>query len=535
MYIAYSIKKGNEYATLTSSVRNGEKVVKGESINLGRVLDKKRGIFRSRERGVFTYDLETGQYGPAPAGFIEPAKRRKGKYIKDGRKERSLPVLQFGDIFFYDRFVRKIGIMGAVDAIGYANKDTLHALLCYYVTSSEPNCRAEFWYGISYAKVLYPMAAMASQRISDALAEIGLEENRRLFYHKYIEFVTGCRMDGTKDSFGMIPDGVDGDGIMIDSAGLPNCVRIPVTAVSNRNGIISNEVRIIYVVHQRTGLPLFMRYVPGNVIDASTVKRTLLELKGLNVNIKFALLDAGYYNGKNADALYEAKVSFVTRVHSNNKVFTDAVGMYRAGLDAKENLVRHNGGLYYIRQVDVMLGTRSDRKAYGYLCLDITTQSKELRKVAAKAEDGDGRPDDTYDHMQKAGLFMLVSSRAVAKERVLSLYYTRNQVEELFRIGKGEGKMLPLDIHHEDTLRGHLMMTLLSTTILKILQDRLLKTKLSTSEVFSVLSHQGILVYPDSLITSEPVKKMNDIYKHFKIKCPEEIPYTPTEDECARM
>ena len=49
--------------------------------------------------------------------------------------------------------------------------------------------------------------------------------------------------------------------------------------------------------------------------------------------------------------------------------------------------------------------------------------------------------------------------------------------------------MLPLDIHHEDTLRGHLMMTLLSTAVLKILQDRLLNTKLSPSEVFSVLSH----------------------------------------------
>lgn len=49
-----SIKKGNEYATLTSSVRDGEKALKGESINLGRVLDKERGIFRSRERrGIY--------------------------------------------------------------------------------------------------------------------------------------------------------------------------------------------------------------------------------------------------------------------------------------------------------------------------------------------------------------------------------------------------------------------------------------------------------------------------------------------------
>lgn len=68
------------------------------------------------------------------------------------------------------------------------------------------------------------------------------------------------------------------------------------------------------MVHQRTGLPLFMRYVPGNVVDASTVRRTLLELEGMGINVSFALLDAGYYNGKNADALYEAGVPFVTRV-----------------------------------------------------------------------------------------------------------------------------------------------------------------------------------------------------------------------------
>ena len=535
MYIAYSIKKGNEYATLTSSVREGNKVLKGESINIGRVLDKERGIFRSCERGVFTYNPETDQYGTAPADFIEPAKRRKGKYIKDGRKKRSLLVLQFGDIFFYEHFINKLGILKAVDAIGYANKDTLHALLCYYVTSSEPNSRAEFWYSISYAKVLYPNATMSSQRISDTLSEIGLEENRRLFYHKYIEFIGGCRMNDTKESFGMIPDGESGTGVLIDSAGLPNSAKLPVTAVNNHNGIISNEVRIIYVVHQRTGLPLFMHYVSGNVIDASTIKRTLLELKGIGVDVKFALLDAGYYNGKNADALYDAKVSFITRVHSNNKVFTDAVKLHRSRLEEKENLVRHNRSLYYIKQIDVLLGLKSDKRAYGYLCLDITTQSKELKRVAAKAEDEDEPSINTYEQMQGAGLFMLVASRAVAKEKILSLYYTRNQVEELFRIGKGDGKMIPLDVHSEATLRGHLLMTLLSTAILKILQDRLLKTDYSPSEVFSVLSRQAALIYPDSLITSEPVKRMNDIYNHFRIKCPEEIPYIPTEDECNRM
>jgi len=342
-------------------------------------------------------------------------------------------------------------------------------------------------------------------------------------------------MNDSKADFGMLPDGIGGTGVLIDSAGLPNSAKIPASAVSNHNGVISNEVRIIYVVHQKTGLPLFMRYVPGNVIDASTIKRTLSELKGLGVDVRFALLDAGYYNGKNADALLDAGVSFVTRVHSSNKVFTKAVEKHRVSLESRDNLVRHNGSLFYIRRIDVMLGSKEDRQAYGYLCLDMTTQFKENHKVAAKAEDEDLSPAETYDHMQESGLFMLVATRPVAKEKILPLYYTRNQVEELFRIGKGEGKMLPVSVQNEDTLRGHMLITLISTAILKILQDRLMGTGYGTAEVFSILSRQMALVYPKTLVTSEPVKKMNEIYKHFRIKCPEEITYTPTDDESSRM
>lgn len=90
--------------------------------------------------------------------------------------------MQFGDVFFFDQFYRKTGIAKAVEAIDYGNSDTLPALLCYYVTSSEANSHAEDWYELSYARKLWPNANMASQRISEALCKIGLEENKRRFF-----------------------------------------------------------------------------------------------------------------------------------------------------------------------------------------------------------------------------------------------------------------------------------------------------------------------------------------------------------------
>ena len=100
-----------------------------------------------------------------------------------------------------------------------------------------------------------------------------------------------------------------GEGILIDSSGLPNNARLPVTAISNHNGDINNEVRLIYVVQQDTGLPLFFSYVAGNVIDASTIKNVVAHLKNNGIATKFAILDAGYYNKRTADALIGAKIS----------------------------------------------------------------------------------------------------------------------------------------------------------------------------------------------------------------------------------
>ena len=137
--------------------------------------------------------------------------------------------------------------------------------------------------------------------------------------------------------------------------------------------------------------------------------------------------------------------------------------------------------------------------------------------------------------MQSAGLFMLVCTRKVEKQNLLGLYFTRNQVEEIFKIGKGGGKMLPICVESEETFRGHLLITFITSVILKVLMDRLLDTGYSPEKIFSVLQYQIVQIFPKYLLTSEPVKKMNEIYSQFKMKCPTTIEYTPSEDELKRM
>jgi hypothetical protein len=113
---------------------------------------------------------------------------------------------------------------------------------------------------------------MSSQRISETLEDIGSEEAKQLFFKAYYKFLQTPRHKGRKKE-PVVPEidaGAAGEGILIDSTGLPNATRIPITAVNNHNGVVSEEVRLIYVVQQDTGLPLFFRYVAGNIIDATT-------------------------------------------------------------------------------------------------------------------------------------------------------------------------------------------------------------------------------------------------------------------------
>ena len=495
MYIAYDVKNGIEYAKLCVSTRVGEDILK-DYTNLGRVLDKELGIYRNRERGVFTYDLATNIYGKPPAEFVPPATSSKESLILD-----------FGDVFFLDQFIRARGLRSAVDAIGYGNPDTLYAMLTYYAVCSAANCHAQSWWEGSYARILYPKANLSSQRLSDFLTAIGDERSQREFFQEYYKM-----LDRT---------GNDTENVLIDSTGLPNSIHFPLTAISNHSGELSNEVRLIYVVQQKTGLPLYFRYCPGNVIDATTLIRCLEELKAQGVNVKFAILDAGYYTEENIRELFENKISFVTRLKPNLVTYKDLVREHLGSLESKENLVEYNGRYVYLKCVQMALNGHS---AYAYVGIDIERKSSESRKTFRRAKDKKMSTDNVFDTIAGQGVFIIVASRLIATASLLPLYYTRQQIEQVFDIGKNYADLLPLRVQTEETFRGHLLLTFIVTVVLKQLQDALLKTAFNPISVFMNLRNQKCKVFGDKIITHEAFKKANDIYKLFNIKCPAVIP-----------
>jgi transposase len=127
--------------------------------------------------------------------------------------------------------------------------------------------------------------------------------------------------------------------LLIDSTGLENAIKIPITAINKHNGIISNEMRLLVVADKISGLPLFYRYVPGNIVDVSTLINIINEIKEYNININRAILGAGYYSDANIKFLIGSNILFMTRLSEKTEIYNLLIKNFIIVLTRQENRI----------------------------------------------------------------------------------------------------------------------------------------------------------------------------------------------------
>lgn len=120
-------------------------------------------------------------------------------------------------------------------------------------------------------------------------------------------------------------------------------------------------MRLIYVTQRGTNLPIYFRYVPGNVVDVSTLTCTMKELKAYNIDTKFAILDAGYLTSENTAKLYDSKVSFVSRMSENLSLYSSIIDTCLPELESDGNLFSYNERYIYIVRKRVFLSKGKEK------------------------------------------------------------------------------------------------------------------------------------------------------------------------------
>lgn len=327
----------------------------------------------------------------------------------------------------------------------------------YYVLSNRANVHANTWYKGSFAKILYPKADIHSQRISRLLDGFGAEAVRRSYFDAHIKWLKKYVCDDP--------------AIIIDSTGLPNSIKMNMTQASNHNGKISNEARMVTAIQRDSGYPIMFRAIPGNIVDVTTLSTTITTLAEYDVQTDLAMLDAGYVSTDNIKSLFSAGIDFVARLPEKNKSIYDGVLAKGLGvLKRPENLLEFNGRYVYAKQVECQVG---DDTAYAYLCYDVDASSDENHKAIKHSRKKKKSESEMHRVIETSGLFVIISSLPYEPDGILTVYYTRQLVEQYFDIGKGLSRLTPLRVHTERRVLGHLLLSQIAATINLYIQKKM--------------------------------------------------------------
>ena len=431
---------------------------KKEQLYLGKVINKEKLIFWTKARGYYIFDPVTGSFAEPPPeampqAFVQP----------DGRRRYPPVIVDFGDSFFLDQFIRGIKYDEVLECIGFKNRDSFYALLSFYTLENAANCHAESWLYQNYASYLYPKANLASQRISDLLTSLGRDNQVREFLARHIAYVIGATNDDIS--------------VIIDSSGFENKCNIPITQYNNHNGEKRLEFRMIAVVQKSTGIPLYYECIPGNIVDVSTLDRVILTLSQYNCNVQYCIGDAGYCCPSTIERLILSGIDFMTRINPHFNIYKKVVDEHFDELYDDNNIIRYKNRFVHIVKVESIIGKDNlngeDKIGYIYLCKDIQSSNSKTDHLLSSNKIKNMTTDDVVKAKKRFGVFAIISTRNVSPQEILPEYYVRQSVEQYFDFGKNYANYLPVRQHNMDTLNGHLLLSFISVFFIILIKNRL--------------------------------------------------------------
>lgn len=417
--------------------------------------------------------------------------KKKKLYKKMGFKQKNEKlILDFGDTYFIYQFLKDTKLLNLVKKIFNEKSTYLLSLISYRLCYPSAMTYAKTWYEGNIASQLFKDNDLSSQRISEFLESIGNEQLQRTFFKSYIF------------SFMKVKDGV-----IIDTTALPNQIHFPFNAWGYNDGGIDKQIRFLFVIDKKSSLPIFYRYLPGNIVDVSSLNVTIEELKKFGVRNSFVLIDAGFFSEDNIKSLYVEKIDFLTRLPSIRNLYKDLIKQEISDLEKFKNAVRYGNRALFIKQKRIKL---YGKEAYAHIILDPERKGKETKRFLLDMLEEKGNEDEIEFEMMKKGVMILISSFKINKKDIVPFYYLRQTAEKLFGFSKDDLKLIPLRIHKEETLRGYLFLLFITLIVFVFLKKGLGKDY-TVEEALLTLRNLKCKVYDKEIIIQELTRQQKNI------------------------
>jgi hypothetical protein len=359
--------------------------------------------------------------------------RERKEFIRPGNvsmKHEKL-ILDFGDSYFLIKFMEK----RMKDVYDFTLKNNILPLMLYRILGKTSMRRAGIWYEGNIARYL-ASGDMISQRISELLVKFGEEPTLRDFYKMYLTQ----------------PE----EGISIDTTALPNQIDLEMTQWGYSSETMDEEIKLILVMDRKRNRPLYFRYIPGSIMDVSTLSATNSEMEKLGIKPGLSIMDAGFFSENNIRSMTEKKMDFLMRVPANRTIYHDLVES-AADIENPGKAVKYGNRIMFISSSKTEF---ADHSVFTHLILDPERRGRELRRYMLKHM-------DDYDPfaVKRKGFMVLMSSQSVERDELIPLYYTRQFVEKAYSYSKDNLSLFPIRVHGEQAVKEFLFIIFLSQII----------------------------------------------------------------------
>jgi len=428
---------------------------------LGKVIDEERLMFFKKEVGYYVFNPRDQTIRPVTIEDVPVARASP-----DRREHPPNPIILFGSPNFLRSLILGIGYDDVLNSLTVANRDSLYAMLDFTLLSSESDMHASQWLRDSMTKYYYPHADLESQRVSELLASLATPMNKHCFFENHINYVRGsteCECC-----------------IIIDSTGCPNACHLPITKISNHEGDINLEFRIVSVVHRATGLPLYFEIVPGNVVDSSTIETITAKMEGFGLKVTLVSGDAGYSCPRGMEHLILSGSDILMRLNPAYPLYKKILAehLHELSPDNKENVIRFQNRDLIVVKVATELGTSKENgmpmNGYVYLCRDLNAFNHKSYHTRANRKIIESHTSAEIQEMcEKYGVFAIVDTRDVPAEDIVAEYYIRLNVENFFKTSKDLAKLTPIRKQNEDTVYGHVLLSFIGGFITTLIRNKM--------------------------------------------------------------
>ena len=534
-HIDFQKIKYDDHGNITSgsaSIRDTvyDKNVKGRCTHpliekLGKVLwiseDRKSGIFQSPTRGLVEYDVLRNNFSDVD--------RNDSRIRNTDLFQEPLVHTVFGDAYLLLKLMEKCCMIELLRQVFSQSKD-YERVICHLVHSIARNgsrISCDDYTAKSFLSYLLPNIPVASLGSDTAYyIMMGRDDVKVRFFKSFVK-----TMRKKHPGFG--------NCCYIDSTPLPNDITDnPFNALCSHGiGSVGVQTRMVLVLDEETGLPVWFQTIAGNILDLSTINTVRDNLKELlDIDIYHMVLDAGYVtknlitqyhldsppvlddNAEEHRRLFIGKMPakkgfpFKTLYHQVQKLIPNA----------KYEFIRGSHSYFGIRKPVELFG----KQEYAYIYVDKDNALQLGRKWRLENEELYSSMTDKEKNWYsvKSGYFVLLSNEEKSPAALLDDYFGRTQIETVFKTAKEYLHILPLSKWTFDTVSGKLLSDCISTIVYLMIQKKLDGSKISMTRMLGQTQSLMCMKTRDGIIRVETANKQaRGVYKTLGIAIPSNL------------